>query len=223
MDTSTLLIRLRALLPSGWFATETPVLDSVLSGPATAWAYVLAMAEYARLQLRIHSATGQWLDTMAKDFLGNRVKRRLREQDEHLRERVLHELLRERTTRAAVTRVLTDMTGREPVIFEPAHCGDTGAYRAAWPGGNHGGGLAYGLAGGWGSLDHPFQVFVTALRPGLESVAYGIGWGDGAYNHNLTAYANLEAARAGVTDEDITHATRDAMPAATIAWLRIAG
>lgn len=216
-QTAAFVARLRELLPSGWFAADAPVLDSVLSGPASGWAWLHDLTQFARMQLHVRTATGSWLDAIAVDFLGNRVKRRLREQDEHLRDRVLREILRDRTTRAALARTLVDMTGRDPVIFEPAHCGDTGAY------GRSGGGLAYGLAGGWGSLDHPFQVFVTALRPGLESAAYGMGWGGGAYNQNLSAYANLEAARAGVTDEDITRAVRDAMPAAAIAWLRIAG
>ena len=223
LDTSAFMIRLKALLPSGWFASDAPILDSILSGPATLWVQIHALTEYARAQLRVHTATGAWLDAIASDFLGNRLTRRLREQDDHLRDRILRELLRERTTRTALIQALSDVTGRPPLVFEPAHAGDTGAYRAGGGGGAGGGGLAYGLAGGWGSLNHPFQIFVTALRPSLESAAYGMGWGTGAYNLNLTAYTNLEATRAGVTDEDIVRAARDIMPAATIAWLRIAG
>jgi hypothetical protein len=56
--------------------------------------------------------------------------------------------------------------------------------------------LGYGAGGGWGSLDLPFQALVTAYRP--------------------------QAPNPPVADADILAAITAVLPAATIAWARIA-
>lgn len=167
-DTDDIVGRLKALLPAGWFAGETPVLDAVLAGLADKWAWVFSLTEYARAQARIRTATGSWLDLAARDFFGAHVARLTNEGDTAYRARILANLLPERATRAALIAVVTALTGRAPWVFEPAHTGDTGGYgngAVAWSG------MAYGAAGGWGSLSHPFQAFVVAYRPHQGGVA----------------------------------------------------
>ena len=78
---------------------------------------------------------------------------------------------------------LEHLTGFSPLIFEPANAGDTGAYGAIAVGSTTAFlGLAYGTVGGWGTLQLPFQFFVTARRPENQSgsliAGYGTGFGD---------------------------------------------
>lgn len=165
--------RLKALLPSGWFTGDTPVLDGVLAGIAEKWAWVYDLVAYTRLQTRIRTATDQWLDLAAQDYFGADLARFPAEGDVAYRARILANLLPERATRAALVAVLVSLTGRTPWVFEPAHTGDTGAWgdgALAWRG------MAYGADGGWGSLTHPFQAFLVAYRPQNSGVANVAGF-----------------------------------------------
>jgi hypothetical protein len=179
---------------------------------------------YARLQTRIATATDVWLDMIAQDFFGQRIVRRSGQQDEAFRRRILLELVRERGTRMAVVQVLNDLTGREPIIFEPARSTDTGAYGSLDADAPLGGGLAYGAVGGWGSLALPFQAFVTAFRPLGSGIAGVVGWGDAQAGYGIgpVEYANLDMLAGAVTDPDIYAAVADVMPVSTIAWTAIA-
>ena len=206
--------RLRSLLPSRWFPDATPVLDGLLAGLANGWLHVHALVEYAARQTRIATATDGWLDMIARDFFGRRVRRRAREEDAIFSLRIRRELLRERGTRAAVSSVLTDLTGRAPDIFEPSRPADTGAWN---------GPLAYNTTGGWGSLNLPFQCFVTAYRTPASGIAQVTGWNQpaGAWGMGTIEYASLSMIAGQVTDTDIYAAIADVMPAASIAWTRI--
>lgn len=213
-DTEDMAARLRALLPTRWFADSAPVRDALLSGLATAWQAIHAQVMFARRQTRIATATGTWLEMIARDFLGARLPRRRQEADEDYAARIRAALLRPRATRPALSALLTDLTGREPRIFEPARPADTGAWGIA---------LGYGQAGGWGSLALPFQCFVTAYRPqgsGIETVA---GWGcaAGGYGAGAIEYAALSMAAGQVTDADINAAIAESLPVASIGWARI--
>lgn len=216
-----MIARIKAVLPDRWFGDVTPVLDAVLAGPGLAWSAVYSSVQSAMRQLRFRAAEGRWLDALGKDFFGSAFERRADEADDRFRFRLLSELMRERATRLSVRRALLDLTGREPDIFEPSHCGDTGAYASI----SHGGGtsLAYGAAGGWGSLNHPFQVFVTAYRPDNGVNPGGVGWGGGGYNLGQVSYTDMDSIRGRVTDRDINAAVRDVMPIGTLAWVRITG
>lgn len=170
-DTDDMVGRLRAALPTRWFATtqtgaesNTPVLDGVLAGLGSAWSWFYDLFNYADLQSRISTATDVFLDIIAFDYFGGKVWRRDSESDAIFRARIKRELIRPRATRAALEQAITDLTGMAPIIFEPANATDTGGYYDGTP--THWTGLAYGYAGGYGNLSLPFQAFVTAFRPG---------------------------------------------------------
>ena len=212
--------RLRAVLPASWFADSTPVLDSLLGGLGAAWSLIYNMLQYVTSQTRIISASDIWLDLIAWDFFGRRLRRRPSESDDALRGRIMLEMFRERATRLAVEAVLQGLTERAPIIFEPARTSDTGGYSSFT---GRGGGIAYNGAGGWGNLNLPFQCFVTAYRPNGGGIGQVTGWGDfaGGYGVGAVEYASLGMVPAQVTDADIYSAVTGVLPAATIAWTNI--
>lgn len=207
-NTKTIVTRLRAVLPSRWFADETPVLDALLAGLADAWVRLHALLEAARRQMRMRTAEGSFLDLAARDFLGNRLPRRPAEPDASYRPRLLAALSRSRATRTALDDALSDLTGQSPIIFEPTRPADTGGYGVAG---------GYGMAGGWGSLELPFQAFVTVRRPRGQGIADLAGYGTAG----PLAYSTSALIAGQVTDADILAAIRDTLPAGTIAWTRI--
>jgi hypothetical protein len=213
-DQTNMLRRLRALLPR-WFPDSTPVLDTLLAALASTWAALFDMTTYAGLQLRVRTATDDWLDLVAADFFGAALVRRSGEADAGLRTRITIALLRERATRAALIRVLTDMTGRAPVVIEPTRPADTGGYGLA---------CGYGVAGSYGSLAIPYWCFVQALRPeagGIPDVA-GYGTSPGGYSTPSRAeYAVLSDSRGAVTDAAIYAAIDSVRPAGTTIWVAI--
>ena len=219
-DSLDMLGRLRAVLPSRWFPDNAPILDALLQGLASAWAWCFGLLGYVRAQTRIASATDIWLDAVATDFFGAALIRQVEEDDNALRLRIQLELFRDKATRPALSRTLTDLTGREPVIFEPARATDTGAYGGATTGAT---GLAYGMAGGWGSLALPFQCLVTAYRPSGSGIAAVAGWGNsaGGYGTGALQYASMAMIQGQVTDPQIAQAIARVMPVASIAWMRI--
>jgi hypothetical protein len=211
--------RIKQVLPRRWFPDTAPVLDIVLSGPAWAWAWAYNLLQVVKSQTRLATAQGVWLDLVALDYFGGMLTRRLHEQDDSFRVRLRRELVRERATRAAVVSAITDATGRAPIVFEPANTMDTGGYGTL----QTSCGLAYGAAGGWGSLALPFQFFVTAHRPASAGIASVCGWGGsvGGYGTGCLEYADLQMLAGRITDVDICTATALVLPAGTVAWLRI--
>jgi len=213
-DTQDMLARLKATLPKSWFPDSTPILDGLLSGLAQLWSHLYGQLGFTRLQTRIATATGGFLNAISKDFLGSLLPRRLSEPDAAYRVRIQSELVRERNTRAAVVSVLTDLTGRVPLVFEPSRPADTGGYHIA---------SGYGLAGGWGSLALPYQCFVTAYRAqssGISTIA-GYGGPNGGYGAGAIEYASLSMIQGQISDSDIEAAIARVMPCSAIAWTRI--
>ena len=208
MHSASIITRLRAVLPARWFADETPVLDALLAGLADAWVRLHDLLDAARRQMRLRTAEGAFLDLAARDFMGLRLQRRRNEPDDLYRPRLLAALRRSRATRSAVEVALQDLMGATPTIFEPTRPADTGAYNVA---------SGYGVAGGWGSLDLPFQSFITVRRPRGQGIAEVAGYGTGG---PLARTASTTVAGA-VTDADIMAAVADALPAGSIAWTRI--
>lgn len=228
-DAADFAARIRAVLPGRWFpvqgageTTPTPILDAVLLGLGTAWAAIYALRAFVIAQARIATASGVWLDFIAVDFFGRTILRQLNEGDAAFSRRIRGELLRPRGTRAAMIRALYDLTGRTPRVFEPAHPPDTGGW--GHEGMTLGTGLAYGLAGGWGSLQLPYQCFVTAYRPAGGGVAdvsgyyLGSGWAGGGYGVGAIQWISEAMFTGAVTDADIYETTARTMPAATVAW-----
>ena len=214
-DQSDIISRLKALLPHGWFGDSTPILDGVLAGISNALSQAYALISYARLQTRIATATDAFLDLISFDFFGASLPRKQSETDAAFRTRIQAELLLERGTRKGLIQALTLLTGRTPVVFEPGRITDTGAYNTNT--------MGYNVAGGYGSLQLPFQAFVVAYRPigqGIPNIA-GYGNPQGAYNTASHAeYANPSMI-AGVTDADIYAAVDSVQPEATIVWTQI--
>ncbi len=208
-DTSDITARLKAVLPTRWFPDTSPVLDSLISGLATAWSSLYSLLAFVRLQSRLATATSNFLDGFAADFFGDRLTRRSSETDTHYRPRISAALVRDHATRSSLEQVLQDLTGRAPTLFEPARPADTGAYG--------GPALGYGVAGAWGNLLLPFQVFVSAYRPPPSGIAKVAGYGTGG----PLARASLTETGGQVTDLDIYAAVTSVMPTASIAWTHI--
>jgi hypothetical protein len=219
-DQQDIVNRLKQVLPLRWFPDETPVLDTLLNGVAWAWAWVYELLQCVRSQARVSTAEGFWLDLLAADYFGQRTGRRIGENDNAYRLRIQLELIRERGTRRALILSVIDQTGRSPIVFEPANTSDTGGY------GNINevtGGFAYGMAGGWGSLSLPFQIFVTAYRPASVRIGSVSGWGcsGGGYSQGALEYVSLAMMQGQITDTDICRAITDVLPVGVIAWIRV--
>jgi len=214
-DQSDILARIKAVLPVRWFADTTPVLDSLLSGLSWAWSWIYSLLNYVQAQSRIATASDVWLDVIACDFFGDRLRRRAGQSDDSFRALIQENLLREHGTRQAINNAVEDLTGRQPSIFEPMRTTDTGGYTA--------GGVGYGAGGGWGSMLLPFQCFVTAFRPLGTGISLISGWGApaGGYGIGTIEYASLAMVQGQVTDADINAAIADVLPVSAIAWTTI--
>lgn len=204
MSPAAILTRLRSLLPP-WFLDDDDVLDGVLSGVSANLSHVTNFIDYSKLQTRVATATGGFLDLAAFDFFASRIQRRAGEIDPAFSARIRREVLRPRVTRDALVAAITDLTGAEPGITELWNPGDCGAYDVgtssyAAPellpemiggydsglGGYDTGAVAYVLprrtfgaapgAGCYGSLDYPNQIFIRVSR-GPASFAGVIGAG----------------------------------------------
>ena len=214
IDATDMQARLRSLLPPRWFPDSTPVLSALLGGLAEGWAWLAALLDDVRQQTRLATATDAMLDLASQDFFAAGLPRRFGESDTAFRRRICRELLRDRATRTAMISVLTDLTGRTPVVFEPARPADTGAWRTA---------AGYGAAGGWGSLRLPYQVFVTAYRPVGSGVPFVGGWcsGAGGWRQGAMQYVSAAMVQSQVSDADIDAAIARTVPVAVTAWTRI--
>ena len=215
-DQNDFVNRLRTLLPNGWFADEAPVLNAVLNGCAYCLALMYSLIAYAKLQTRIATATDGFLDLVSFDYFGAFLMRRMNEMDAAFRVRIFQNLLRQKATRGGIIKLLTDLTGQTPVVFEPWRPLDCGAYDKNICG--------YDLAGGWGELDIPYQAFVTAYNPigfGIPSIA-GYGNPEGAYDTGSQTEWTDESMVSGlVTDADLYAAVADAKVEGTIVWMQI--
>jgi len=127
----------------------------------------------------------------------------------------MKEILRERVTRKGMAAALTDLTGRAPVIFEPRNPSDTGGYRF--------GGCGYGVAGGYGSMIMPTEVFMTAYRPATAGIPYVGGYGiASAYRTpGATMYADLTSAGAQIADSEIYSTIEKTKALGTTEWVNI--
>jgi hypothetical protein len=220
-DQSSLFTRIKATLPNRWFGDNTPVLDALLNALSAGWAGLFNLLNYTISQTRIVTATDSWLDLAACDYFGNRIRRRNQEADNLFRGRILEELLRDRCTRAAIYSLLLDMTGRAPIIFEPTNPQDTGCYGSSIA--SQGGVVGYGVSGGWGSLELPFQAFVKAFRPETPGIAMVSGWNGilGGFGAGLSSYIAGDTNSSQASDSDIYQNVARIAPAGTLIWISI--
>lgn len=214
-DQSDIFARIKAVLPR-WFGPSSPLLDALVTGLANAEAFAYSLYLYAKLQTRILTATDGWLDMVAADFFGAALLRASNQSDASFRARIIANLLRERGTRNAINRVLIDLTGRAPIIFEPQRPADTGAYGAPNSG--------YGVAGGYGSMLLPFQAFVRAYRPTSTGIPLVAGYGSSPGGYGIASqadYASILQSTGAVQDADIQAAIDSVKPAGTTIWVQI--
>ena len=196
-DQNDILARLQKLSPLGWFIEGlADIRDALLAGLAIGIAYIYTALEYVRLQTRISTATGGWLDMIAGDFLGDTLPRATNQSDASYRARVLAVIFRERCTRGALSQVLQQLTGRTPWIFEAARPADTSGYGLA---------CGYGVAG------------VASVAP------YGVPGGPigGGYGVGSLEYASMDQVRGQVRDSDIYAAINSVRPVGYTVWARI--
>lgn len=208
--------RIKALLPKGWFPDDTPVLDALLAGLASGLEHVKSLYDYVVLQTRIRTATGGWLDLIGADFFGNKLQRKPNQSDESYRAEILANLFLEKTTRKAIHDVIVALTGQEPVIVEPTRPLDTGAYGVPTSG--------YGVAGAYGSVSCPYQMFVTVYRPKGTGVPFIGGWGINVGGYSTPGqieYAPSAVVLSSIVDADILRAIDTTKAAGTVVWVRI--
>jgi hypothetical protein len=223
-DLSDCLSRLWTVLPKRWFAEQSPNLDAMLTSIATPWVWLYNLITYVIAQTRLATATDEWLDLIAIDYFGYELSRKTNEVDFSYRNRIQATLLQEAATRSAVETGLQGLTGTLPAIFEPANCMDTGSYGAAARTANMPGtGMAYGQAGGWGSLQLPLQFFVAVTRPPTPGVGMIAGYSTsiGGYGDGAISYVDLSLLPGHVTDVDIQAMLCRLLPVNAVAWLRI--
>jgi hypothetical protein len=220
-DQDDMQTRLLAALPNGWFADEAPILSGLLRGLANAWSGLYSLLTYVRQQSRIATATDGWLDLIARDYGGPAWARLTGETDAAFSARIRRNLQALSGTRPALIAAVTNLTGRSPVVFEPAYPPDTGGFGT--------GGLGWNTTGGWGNLSLPYQCFVTAYRPAGGGIASSAGWGGittgttpnlalGGWNTGALQYGDASLIEGQISDAQILAAIANCMPVATIAW-----
>jgi hypothetical protein len=213
-DASDLSGRIKALLPTRWFADSNPIRDAVISGFAVALALVYSLLQYTQLQTRIGTATDGFLDLISFDYFSDNLPRRQQEQDNPFRSRILATLLREKVTRTGMIEALVNLTGRTPIIFEPARPADTGGWNIAW---------GWDTAGGWGALDLRAQVFIKAFRPEGSGIPNAAGWDTsyGAWGGGYSQWTDLSQVQGAVTDLDIYETIAAVKPEGVTAWTQL--
>jgi hypothetical protein len=216
-DSNDTLARLKAVLPSSWFRNSHVDIDALMSGIGVNESAIYAMQQYAKLQTRVSTATGGWLDLIAQDFFDSRFLRRLNETDTSFAARIKQELIRSRQTRSAILQMLLDLTGQKATLQEPWNPLDWGGYGLPYSG--------YGIAMGYGSLQLRNQMFITAVRPngggipnvaGYGTVASGYGAGNGRGE-----YADISQVTSPVPDSEIYARIQQTIAAGTTAWVTI--
>jgi hypothetical protein len=209
-----MLTRLKALLPVRWFADSNPIRDALLSGFASVLAFVYSLLQYVQLQTRIATASDGFLDLISFDFFGNLLPRRKQENDDPYRNRILATLFREKVTRTGMIEALENLTGRTPIIFEPARPADTGGWGIA---------CGWDTAGGWGALDLRAQVFITAFRADGSGIPNAAGWDAsyGSWGGGYSEWADLVQVQGFVTDNDIYATVASVVAEGVTAWTQL--
>jgi hypothetical protein len=205
-DLTDIKARLAQYLPP-WFGDEHPTLDAILAGFATNGVTVYSGIQFAILQTRLQTATGIYLELIAQDYLGN-FPRHHGENDASYRKRIQVNLIRERATRQAIIDVLTDLTGRTPIVYEGWRPTDTN-----WLDG----GFILDGASTLASIT-PYEAFVIAFRPfnngtannGLDNASFSL---DNSFYLGVTDIV--------ITDADIYNAVQQTKCGGTIVWVYI--
>jgi hypothetical protein len=196
-DQQDVLRRQRATLGSGWFPDQSPVLDAVLSGFSLVGSQAHSLLMYVRQQGRIKTASDGFLDLIAFDFFGLRVKRRNGQGDDQLRATIIAEIFRDRVTRTGIQKAVGDLTGFDVRMFEPFNARDTGGFNTPY--------LGWNCLGRWGSLMLPRQIFIATLNPrgaGIPNVG-GFNDGHGGWDKAPGMWGSPTLIKGAVTQADV--------------------
>lgn len=161
-DEDAFAARISALLPP-WFADSNPALNVVLHAAANALVFVYSLLAYVQLQLRLATASDDWLDLFAADFFGTGLLRNPSESDDNFRARISANLFSPRGTRAAVSAAVAAVIGHPPQIIELTRIADTMAY---------GPGFGYGHGRYGGRLRHHQAIVITGGYAGNPEDVY---------------------------------------------------
>lgn len=208
--------RVRRLIPGRWFSWVAPIRDSVIGGLSDGMAWLRQWIDYARAQSRLATAYSIWLDIFAYDYLRRHLLRN-NLTDDAFRAKIRATILQERVTRAGMIGALTQLVGSAPAIIEPWNTGDCGGYGEP--------NVGYDVAGYWGSIQLPGQVFIKVSRTnvgptGVPLVA-GYGGPMGGYDTGAIEYVGSAVSQIGITDPDIYDIIETAKPTGVTAWTRI--
>jgi len=215
-DQNDIYTRLKALLPPTWFGDSSPFLEGALNACASALSWCYSLYVYARLQTRITTATGGWLDLAAYDYFGTSLQRPAGMSDDLFRNQMKINLFRARGTRQAIIDILEELTGNTPTIFEPQRPLDTGSYGGPM--------IGYGVAGGYGSVLIPYQAFVIAYRPKGTGIPYVAGYQTtpaGYSSPSRGQYVSQEMVTGKVTDAQVYEAVAAVKMEGTLVWVKL--
>lgn len=190
--------RLKEVIPPSWYPDPSTNEHGFLQGFASIASSLYGLISFSKLQMRLSTMSGIFIDLFAYDHLGRTITRKAGETDTAWRARVQAALLAERVTRNGMYKAILNLTGKAPLIFEQWNPGDTGAWASrnspslntcffawgtrgngvsgflnGWPAVN---GNSYGGAGAWGTRTMPNAVMMTVFRPGLQGVPNRGGW-----------------------------------------------
>jgi hypothetical protein len=106
-DQTDIIGRIDEGLPSQWFGDDKPFADMLVTGYGEQGAYAYQLYEFAKLQTRINTATGIFLDMISADFFGGDLPRVAAESDSLFRIRIIANLFRKKVTLYALQDALT--------------------------------------------------------------------------------------------------------------------
>lgn len=216
-DQQNILSRLQSYLPRGWFGdlTQTPIVNGLLSGIASVFATIYLLVVFFGAQTRLQTSSGGWVDLWASDFLGTSLPRKPNESDASYIARIQIAIFQPKATRPAMVQTLTQLTGRAPIIFEPARPLDSGCMGA-----NTGVASFCGVSR-MGSIACPFSALITVFRPLVTGGSAGAAYCNAAtwsalstpLSHGYTGSLSEEVTVA--SDADIYAAINACRPIAT--------
>ncbi len=238
--------RLLRLLPGGWFPAVAPRLLAVLQAPALMFSLIYGMIIFAKAQQRIASANGAFLDLAAQDYFGSTFPRLEYELDPAYAARIRYNLTAPRGTFSGMAAMLQQLTGNDPVIFQPNNIAHTGGWATQSDPRAGGGIFAFydqageGGAGLWGSMALPCQIFITIEAPSTgyysfaklggagtqSSPAIGGGYGFAsqslpAAGGGLLAFIDPESVPGAITNSIIYQQIAEWMAVGYVAWTQI--
>lgn len=216
-DQQDFLQRLLAAFPQSWLNSgDNPIIYGVLNACAYCLAYLYDMIAYVALQTRIKTATGGFLDMAAADYFGTKMQRWINESDELYRDRILKSLLQERITKRAIAKALKDLTGNEPVLYEP---------QSTQMGYGVSGTAGYSKAGRYGSNLVPFQGFVTVTIgvPGAPKYIAGYHTSPAGYGNVQSHFSYGKGYQIGspIKDQSVYDTINAVKPFGIIVWVDI--